>query len=133
MPSKFKKLEGKWRFKEGSGFEIWELKNDQLIGYAFRITKTGDTSRVEEFVIRKTDHAMVYDHSSFTSLNDSLVKINRKFLGNKRKLFFSTIEDNGPYSVEYKFGLFSRNKLKVFVVNHKGDDPFKFTLFRIKE
>jgi len=39
LPSKVQKLEGKWRFKEGSGFEVWERKDEKLIGHAFRVTK----------------------------------------------------------------------------------------------
>ena len=133
LPSKFEKLEGTWRYKEGSGYEVWKKQDDKLVGYTYRITKLGDTSRVEDMVLAKFNNTTVYNHTTYNVVNDSLITTEHQFVGSKRKMEFFKISESVPYSIEYKFGFFNRNKLKVLVRNTISDDPIKFTLHRIKE
>lgn len=133
LPSKVQKLEGKWRFKEGSGYEVWERKDQKLIGHAFRVTKLGDTSKVEDIILDKVNNRLTYSLTTYNIVRDSLVTMQRGFIGGKRKMEFINLTENAPYSIEYKFGFFNKNKLKVIVQNTVSDEPYKFTLLRIKE
>lgn len=133
LPSKVQRLEGKWRFKEGSGYEVWERNDRKLIGHAFRITKLGDTSKVEDVIINKVNNRLTYNLTTYNVVRDSLVTMQRVFIGGKRKMEFINLTENAPYSIEYKFAFFNKNKLRVFVQNTISDEPSKFTLLRIKE
>lgn len=133
LPSSVQKMEGNWRYKEGSGYESWKLKDEQLIGHAFRLTKTGDTSEVESFIIKKVNNRLVYNLSTFINQNDTLITTNRSFLGRKRKMDFVNISEDTPYSIQYAFGFLNKNKLKILVQNTISDKPTKYILFRIKE
>lgn len=133
LPSKVQKLEGKWEFKEGSGYEVWEMNDQKLIGHAFRITKFGDTSKVEDIVINKVNNRLTYSLTTYNVIRDSLVTMQRAFIGGKRKMEFINLTENAPYSIGYKFGFLNKSKLKVIVQNTISDEPFKFTLLRIKE
>ena len=133
LPSSAKKLEGAWMYKEGSGYEVWKIKDDKLVGYTYRVTKLGDTSKVEDMVLAKFNNTLVYNVTSYNIVNDSLITSRHMFIGRKRKMFFLNQSENAPYSVEYKLGFFNRNKLKVLVQNTISDDAIKYTLYRIKE
>jgi hypothetical protein len=133
LPSSVRKMEGNWRYKQGSGYESWRLKDDQLIGHAFRLSKAGDTSEVESFVIKKVNNHLVYDLSTFINQNDTLVTTNRTFLGGKRKISFVNLAEDVPYSIQYKFAFLNKNKLKITVLYTIDAKPQKFVLYRIKE
>ena len=133
LPSKVEKLEGKWRFKEGSGYEVWEVKGDKIVGHAFRVLKTGDTSRVEDFFIARVNKTLVYNLRTYTNINGQLVTKERDFYSSKRKMKFVSLTEDLPYSIEFKFGFFNRNKLKILVQGDAHASVEKFTLIRIKE
>lgn len=132
LPSNVKKLVGTWEYKEGSGFESWRLEGDVLVGEAFRINKLNDTIVAEQFKINKVDKNLVLHLDAYQIVNDSLEIRERKFLGGKRKLKFTNIESESPISLHYKFGIFSKNKLKIFITILEGSKPQKLTLFRQK-
>lgn len=133
LPSKVEKLEGNWRFKEDSGYEVWELKDQELIGHAFRVSKLGDTSKVEDFVLNKINDRLTYSLTTYNIVNDSLVTIRRAFIGGKRKMEFINLSEDALYSIEYKFRFLNKNKLKVIVQNTIFGEPYQFALLRIKE
>ena len=134
LPSKVQKLEGKWMFKEGSGYEVWERKDQKLVGHAFRITKLGDISKVEDVEICEIGKVLTYYLTTYNVVNDSLVTANRNFIsGGRRKMNFIHMDEQAPYSIKYKFVFLNKNKLRVFVQNTISDEPSKFTLIRIKE
>ena len=86
LPSNVEKLEGAWRYKEGSGYEVWEIHDDKLIGIAFRITKAGDTSKVEDIVLDKINDWLALNLTTYTVVDDSLVATQRSFVGVKLKM-----------------------------------------------
>lgn len=133
LPSNVKKLEGSWRYKGGSGYEVWKSQDDHLTGFSFRVTRTGDTSRVEDMTISVFSKRLIYGLTTYNLVNDSLVTTHRNFIGGKRKMDFLHLAGSDPYSIEYKFGFFNRNKLKIVVIHLEKDRPEKYTLYRIKE
>lgn len=133
LPSSVNKLEGLWKYKEGSGYEVWKSQDKKLVGFTYRITKSGDTSKVEDIVLNKINNRLVYSLTTYNVVNDSLITAHREFIGGKRKMEFINLSESAPYSIEYKFGFLNRNKLKVIVRNTVSDDPIKYILYRVKE
>lgn len=133
LSNKVLKLEGQWQFKEGSGFETWTLRDDVLHGQAFRVSRAGDTMRVEEIAIKKVNKTLVHKLTTYNFTGDSTIVSNFNFIGEKNKLRFVNIESNTPYLIEYKFGFLNRNKLFIrlqFGINEKRT---QLVLHRIKD
>ncbi|NRA11493.1 MAG: hypothetical protein HRT57_06035 [Crocinitomicaceae bacterium] len=133
LPSNFKKLEGTWKYKEGSGYEVWGIQGNRLIGFTYRITKMGDTTKVEDMSLGKFNNTSVYSFTTYNIVNDSLITKHHVLVGRKRKMIFTKMFQEVGYSIQYKFGFLNKNKLKVIVHNIISDRPVKFTLLRIKE
>ena len=133
LPSKVEKLAGEWRYKEGSGFEVWKQQDDMLHGYAYRINKVGDTSMVEDIVLKKINNSLVYALETYNRIGDSVVTANNSFVGERRKMSFINILSETPYSISYSFGFLSRNKLKIKIRYVMGQDPVVLKLVRIKD
>ena len=47
-------LPGIWKYDGGSGFEIWEMVGEELVGSGYRTSKLNDTVKVEDLRISKT-------------------------------------------------------------------------------
>lgn len=132
ISSKMKKLVGTWEFKKGSGFETWEIENDKVIGYEYRVNKIGDTIKVEEMHIKQVGKNLVYSIDAHHNLSDSSVHHESlNFLGGKRKLTFVNMDSNTPYSISYSFGIFSKRRLKVKIHYGQNDKAAKLNLIRI--
>jgi len=132
IPAKISKMEGVWKYKEGSGYEVWEKKGDQLAGYTFRLNKVGDTSKVDDIVLKMVNKRLMYSLKTYTYVHDSLKIATHNFLGGKRKMKFVNIDIGTPYSIHYSFGFLNRNKLKLSIQYGANDTPIKLVLFRVK-
>ena len=133
LPSKVKKITGIWKYKSGDGFEVWTLKDDILLGTAFRINKVGDTTKVEDLKIRKVNKTLVYTVNSKNFIEDSLVIDDHNFVGTKKKMEFFNIESNIPVMIRYSFGFLNRNKLKISIQYGIKDEPVELILNRLKD
>ena len=133
LPSTVLKLSGTWMYKEGSGYEVWRSDDDQMTGYTFRVTKTGDSVLVEEMVIKSINNRLTFNLETRTNVNDELINNERNFIGEKRKMKFINLDESAPYSMEYKYGFFNRNKLRIFVRYAANSEPMKYTLIKLKK
>lgn len=124
-------LVGTWEYSEGSGFETWVLKGDQLIGSGYRSTKIGDSIKVEDLSISLVNKNMIYTLKTNqpTSQGDSSVV--RQFVGNKRSLYFENIANDMPEFIQYKFGVFSKNKLRITIQFKSNQRVQKLKLKRV--
>jgi hypothetical protein len=125
---KAKHLVGTWEYESGGGVEVWKLEGDQLIGYGYRTSKTGDTVKVEDLKISKVNKNLVYSLSTKQQTETGIKVNNYKFVGNKNRLYFENIDDEIPASFKYSFGLFSRSKLKIVIRYSGRDKPLKLKL-----
>lgn len=134
LPSKVEQLEGVWKYKEGSGYEIWRKSGDQLIGNAFRLNqKTGDSSKIEDVFIRRVNKNLIYTMKTYNYVNDSIKENVHNFVGGKRKMKWHNIDSNTPYMIKYSYGFFNRNKLIMRIYYGPHDKPTKLILFRQKD
>ncbi len=58
LSKKAMNLVGKWEYKEGSGYEVWQYVNEELKGEAFRLNKVSDTSKVEDLHIKSVNKTL---------------------------------------------------------------------------
>ena len=65
LNGKLKKMVGEWEYRNGSGIEVWKQDKDQLHGYEYRISKIGDTIKVEEMIIRSVNNNLIYSIKIF--------------------------------------------------------------------
>jgi hypothetical protein len=134
LPSNVTKLVGVWKYKQGSGFESWKKQGDELVGHAYRINnKTGDTSRVEDMLLRKPQKTLLYTTSTYNFVMDSLRVNTQNFVGEKRKMKFFNMAEHSPHAIEYSFGFWNKNKLKINIYHGPFDKPLTLTLYRVKE
>lgn len=133
LSGKVLKLEGKWQYKEGSGFEIWNLHDGALHGKTYRVTRAGDTISVEEMSIKKVNKTLVHQLATFNFTGDTTFVSNYHFIGERKKLRFVNIESNTPYLIEYKFGFLNRNKLYIRLQFGINDKQTELVLNRIKD
>lgn len=124
-------LVGTWKYSGGSGYETWVLKGDQLIGSGYRSTKTGDSVKVEDLTISQVNKNLIYTLKTNqpTSQGDSSVV--RQFVGNKRSLHFENIANEMPEFIQYKFGIFSKNKLRITIQFKSNQKLQKLKLSRV--
>jgi hypothetical protein len=132
LPGAAKKLVGEWEYKEGSGFETWQLNGEELEGHAYRVSKLRDTSIVEDLTIKRVNKNLVHIMKIYSVVNDSTITNTYHFLGNKRKLKFINIDSNTPYSIQYKFGFLNRNKLFIKIQYGPYEKPSKLVLKRVR-
>jgi hypothetical protein len=132
IPSKAKKLAGTWEYKEGSGLETWELVADKLVGSGYRVNrKTLDTTIVEEMLIHKPGKHLLYFTETYgVVVGGARISREQNFVADRRKMKFFNVGNHPPYAVEYKFGFFSKKKLKVLVYHGPHDKPLKLILYK---
>ena len=108
-------LVGTWKYSEGSGYETWVLKGDQLIGSGYRSTKVGDSVKVEDLTISMVNKNLIYTLKTNQPTSQGDSSIIRQFIGNKSNLYFENIANEITESIMYKFGIFSKNKLRITI------------------
>ncbi len=133
LPNNVRKLEGTWKYKSSENYEVWVLKEERLVGAAYRKNKIGDTSLVEKISIARINKVLFYNLETFNNNGDSIVVLSRRFIGGKRKMKFLNVDSNSPYMIAYSFGFLNRDKLKIKIQYGILDKPMKLTLGRIKE
>jgi hypothetical protein len=119
LPNRVKKLEGLWEYNEGSGFERWEQHGNVMVGESFRINKLGDTLVAEKFEISYVNKRLVLNLTAYHMVNDSIRVNTNVLVGKRKKMQFSGLSGNRLKELEFKFGFFSKNRLKLFI-HHKG-------------
>ena len=135
LDSKLEKMVGEWEFRNGSGVEIWKQEDNQLHGYEYRLNKLGDTVRVEEMTLHFVGKNLIYsidDHRHITALDVMKCREKMRFVGDKRSMKFYNIDEETPYSIQYSFGFFNRNKMKIKIQSGQNDKAVKLILSRVK-
>lgn len=133
LPNKVKKLEGKWEYKLGSGFEVIDIVGDQLIGVGYRINqKTNDTTSVENTNIRLVNKELIYSLTTYNVIGDSISKTVQKFVAEGSKLKFRNRTSSTPYSIHFSLGCLNRNKLKISIFHGPNEHPVHLYLIRQK-
>ena len=133
LPNKVKKLEGKWEYKLGSGFEVLEVVGDELRGVSYRINqKTNDTTSVENTNIQVLNNELIYSLMTYNVIGDSIVKTVQKFESEGKKLNFRNVSLSTPYSIHFTVGFFNRNKLKISIYHGPNENPVHLYLIRQK-
>lgn len=133
LPNKAEKMAGTWEYKLRSGFEIIEIKGDELHGVGYRVNKkTGDTSRVENVRLKRVDETLVYSMTTYNVVNESVVSTVQKFVSSGRKLKFRNVSAPTPYAIKYSFAFLNRNKMFIRVYHGPDAKPIKLILTRKK-
>ena len=134
LPNKVKRRAGVWEYKLQSGYEILEVKGDELQGVGYRVNqKTSDTSRVENIRIRRVNKTMVCSMTTYNMVKDSVVATTHELISSGRKLKFQNISAPTPYAIKYSMGFFNRNRLYIRVYHGPETKPVKLILTRKKE
>lgn len=127
------KLVGMWKYEGGSGYEVWEKKSDnELIGSGYRLTKFGDTLKVEELRLSLVNSNLVYTLTTNQQTATGVEVHKYSFISNKRKLEFLNIENSSPSSVSYKFGLISKKKLRIIIGFDGKEEPSVLKLRKVE-
>jgi hypothetical protein len=127
------KLEGIWEYEGGSGYEIWEKNGEnELTGSGFRLTKFGDTLKVEELRLSLVNNNLIYTYTTRQQTQSGIEVHKYSFISNKRKLEFLNIENTTPSSVTYKFGVFSKKKLKIIIGFEGKEEPSVLKLKKVE-
>lgn len=130
LPNRVTKLEGLWEYKEGSGYERWEQKNDIMYGESFRINKLGDTIVAERFEIQYVNKRLVLNLKAYHTKGDSVLVQERVLIGEKRKMKFTSVSGNQLKTLHFKLGFLSKKRLKLFVWHQGVEKPQKLRLIR---
>jgi hypothetical protein len=124
-------LAGTWRYDGGSGYEVWEEKQGELIGYGYRTTKFNDTLRVEELRIALVNNRLVYSLITRQHKEGGIVINDYKFISSgKRKLRFVNIENESPREVAYRLGIFNKRKLRIEITYDGKPKPVVLRLYK---
>lgn len=126
------KFVGAWRYKYDIGVEHWRVASNELIGEAFRKTKFGDSTKVEEIHMRMAGKLLVHDWTTYNMIGDSLAVNTTTFVSSSKKLKFHNVEVVTPYVISYHFGFLNRNKLKIKIQYGINEKETIFVLERIK-
>lgn len=121
LPKNAIHFEGNWKYEGGSGEENWYLQDGVLKGESFRFNKVGDETKAEEFEIKSVNGVMVYTLKTFNVVDDSLVKSNYTFIGEKRKYKFIAMDNSTLYSMTYKIHWWNRKKM-VIIFHYTATD-----------
>ena len=120
IKGKAKHLAGKWNYKEGSGFEVWNRTGDKLDGSGYRILKFGDSVKVETLTLTFTNGRYTY---TYHNVDDDIHKKDIIFISQGRKLRFVSTNSETPIRMEYRFNL-TKKKMKLYVtvgeINNRG-------------
>ena len=115
LKGKAKHLPGTWVYAQGSGYEVWTIENDQLVGAGYRTNKIGDTVKVEQLGIKLANNSLFYTlETGIQNFNNSAY-VKHQFISKARKLDFTNIENVLPNHLKYTFGFFNKNKLTITV------------------
>lgn len=123
-----KKMAGTWTYKESPGFEIWEQQGDEMVGRAYRVSKMGDTSLVEEMSIRSVNHRLTYNSTTFNHTGDTLIRVQNTFIGGRRKMKFTNIAREIPFAINYSFGFLNKKRVKIQIYFNEGEKAKKIVL-----
>lgn len=124
---------GKWEYKEGSGFEVWKLDKEELKGEAFRLNKVGATSKVEDLHIKSVNKTLIHTITTYNFVIDSTTLTTYRFVSASKKLEFVNIDANTPYSIQYKFGFFNKDKLMIRIKYGANSEKSELILFRVED
>lgn len=129
LKGKSKRLLGTWVYEQGSGYEVWNLENGNLVGAGYRTNKLGDSVRVETLNITFANKYLYYTletgqytYARFTTTSK------RQFISNKRKLDFISTENMTPYRMKYSFGFFNKKKMIISIYLHESEKKTKLIL-----
>lgn len=128
IKGKAKHLVGKWNYKEGSGFEVWNRNGDKIDGSGYRILKFGDSVKVETL-------SMVFINGRYTytyhNTDEDIKTKDINFISNGRKLQFVSTNSETPIQMHYRFNL-RKNKMKLYVTVGEINNRGVLTLFKEK-
>lgn len=130
LPNRVRKLQGLWEYRQGSGFEKWNLHGDRMIGESFRINKLGDTLVAERFEITYINKRLVMDLKAYHMVGDSVLVRQKTLIGKRRKMEFTSVTGIKLEKLRYRFGFFSKKRLKLFIHHQSSMDPQKLVLLR---
>lgn len=131
MKGKLNRLEGSWRYEGGSGYEVWKWNGDELIGSGYRSTKFQDTLLVEELKIALVNKRLMYSSKTRQQTPAGTVVNEHRFMSSdSKKLRFDNIDNDNPRSVQYKFGVFNKNKLQILISFNGKPKPVVLKLQR---
>jgi hypothetical protein len=126
-------LPGIWKYDGGSGFEIWEMVGDDLVGSGYRTSKLNDTVKVEDLRISKTKNHLFYTLITHQQTQQGVKVVEHKFIGGKRKMYFENLDVDGPNALKYTFGIFNKDKLTITIEYEGKKKPIKLKLRRVSE
>jgi hypothetical protein len=126
-------LPGIWKYDGGSGFEIWEMVGEDLVGSGYRTSKLNDTVKVEDLRISKTKNHLFYTLITHQQTQQGVKVIEHKFIGGKRKMVFENLDVDGPNAMKYTFGFFNKDKLSITIEYEGKKKPVKLKLRRVSE
>lgn len=130
IKGKAKHLPGTWVYAQGSGYEVWEIENGQLVGAGYRTNKIGDTVKVEKLGIKLANNRLFYTlETGIQNFNNS-ANIEHQFMSKARKLNFTNIENALPNYLNYNFGFFNKNKLTITIWM---DESLKKTKLKLRK
>jgi hypothetical protein len=117
IKGKARHLDGVWRYEGGSGYEIWSMNNNgqELVGSGYRLSKFGDTIRVEDLRISRVSGNNVYSLTTRQRSENGEVVNKYVFVAKGKRLDFANTENSMPNGIHYRFGLFSKKRMKIII------------------
>ena len=128
ISGKAKHLVGRWNYKEGSGYEVWNRNGDKLDGAGYRILKFGDSVKVETLSLSFVNGRYTYIYKP-NGQSQQTKEIH--FISNGRKLQFVSTNSDMPIQMHYRFNL-RKNKMKLYVTVGEINNRGVLTLFKEK-
>ena len=128
ISGKAKHLVGRWNYKEGSGFEVWNRNGDKLDGAGYRILKFGDSVKVEMLGLSFVNGRYIYIYKP-NGQSQQAKEIH--FISNGRKLQFVSTNSDVPIQMHYRLNLF-KNKMKLYVTVGELTNRGVLTLYKEK-
>jgi len=128
IKGKAKHLVGRWNYKEGSGFEVWNRNGDKLDGSGYRILKFGDSVKVETLSLVFVNGRYSY---TYHYTDDAIKMKDVNFISNGRKLQFVSTNSETPIQMHYRFNL-TKNKIKLYVTVGEVYNRGILTLYKEK-
>ena len=129
LPKKAFKLEGKWEFSSGNGYEVWYVEEDFLIGESYKIINK-DTIKVDDLIIVYEGELLI--HEIKNRLKNELNQKLHYQAPNAKKLYFINTQSDVSNSISYSFGFLNRNKLIIKMKFGPNGDKTKLILRKIK-
>ena len=130
LPKKAFKLEGKWEFSSGNGYEVWYNQEGFLIGESYKIINN-DTVKVEDLVILEGEGILIHEIKVLHQ-NVNHFELLQYKSPNSKKLYFINSQSDISNSISYSFGFLNRNKLIIKMKFGPNGDKTKLILRKIK-